>query len=116
MKLARPVSLAALVALAAAPIGGQEASSELPVTQNTELYAKLERAVIKIHSIFGTPLHPIVSGIAPGGGIGAGLSYVSPGHGPWKSSAKAIYTLNNYWLAQAVTGYKNRRAEFGVVK
>jgi hypothetical protein len=112
MKLARSVSLAALMALAAMPIGGQETSSELPVTGNTEFYAKLERAVIKIHSIFGTPLHPIVSGIAPGGGIGAGLSYVSPGHGPWKSSAKAIYTLNNYWLAQAVTGYKDRRAEF----
>jgi hypothetical protein len=112
MKFARSVSLAALMAFAAVPIGGQEASSELPATQNTELYAKLERAVIKIHSIFGTPLHPIVSGVAPGGGIGGGLSYVSPGHGPWKSSAKAIYTLNNYWLAQAVTGYKNRRAEF----
>jgi hypothetical protein len=112
MKLARSFSLAALLVLAAQPIGGQESSTDLPATQNTLLYGKLERAVIKIHSIFGTPLHPIVSGVGPGGGIGAGLSYVSPGHGPWKSSAKALYTLNNYWLAEAVTGYKNRRTEF----
>lgn len=112
MKLARSVSLAALLVLAARSIGGQEASTEQPVTGNTEFYAKLERAVIKIHSIFGTPLHPIVSGVGPGGGIGAGLSYVSPGHGPWKSTAKAIYTLNNYWETEAVTGYKDRRAQF----
>lgn len=112
MKLAHSARLAAGLMLAASALGGQETAEELPVTKNTKLFGKIERAVIKVHSIFGAPLHPIISGIAPGGGWGAGLAYDSPGRGPWETSAKAVYTLNKYWLAEAVAGYKTRRAEF----
>ena len=98
--------------LIARSIGGQEAPAELPVTPNTKLYAKIERTIIKIHSMFAAPLHPVIGGVGPGGGWGVGLGYDAPGRGPWHTSAKALYTLNNYWVAEAIAGYKARRAEF----
>ncbi len=98
--------------LSAATAGAQEPAADLPVTPNTRLFAKIERAVIKIHSIFGRPLHPVISGVAPGGGWGAGLGFDAPGRGPWDFSAKAIWTLNNYRLAEAVASYEGRRAAF----
>ncbi len=119
MRLAHPVRLIVMLALASASALGQERESEQPVTPNTEMFAKLERAVIRLHSIFDPPLHPVIGGIASGGGLGAGLSYSSPGKGPWNASAKALYTWNNYWLAEAIAGYKNRRAQleaFGRVR
>lgn len=111
-KLALSLRLAATLALAAGTAGAQEPAADLPVTPNTKLFAKIERAVIRIHSIFGRPLHPVISGVAPGGGWGAGLGYTSPGHGPWELSAKGIWTLNNYRVAEAIAGYHGRRAEF----
>lgn len=112
MSLARWVSLAATLMLSAGTLGGQETAAQLPVTPNTKLYAKIEKAIIKIHSVFGAPLHPVIGGVGPGGGWGAGVGYSAPGRGPWDASAKAIYTWNNYWVAEAITGYKNRRVEF----
>ncbi|MBC8113975.1 MAG: hypothetical protein H7062_06335 [Candidatus Saccharimonas sp.] len=101
-----------MLVLAATSLGGQEAPAELPVTKNTKLFAKIERAVIRIQSIFGRPLHPVIGAIAPGGGWGAGLGYDAPGRGPWDISAKGMWTLKNYKLAEAIAGYKNRRVEF----
>lgn len=112
MSLARSVSVAASVMLSASYVGGQEPAAKLPVTPNTKLYAKIEQAVIKIHSVFGAPLHPVISGVGPGGGWGAGLGYDAPSRGPWDASAKAVYTWNNYWLAEAIAGYESRRAQF----
>lgn len=112
MKFARSASLAAALMLGAGSAGGQEAAAELPVTKNTKLYAKIERAVIKIQWVFERPLHPVISGVGPGGGWGAGLGYDAPGRGPWDFSAKAVYTWNNYWVAQVIGGYKDRRTEF----
>lgn len=112
MKHAHSVGLAAFLILVAGPVGGQEPAADLPVTPNTKLFAKIERAVIRIHSIFGRPLHPVIGGVAPGGGWGAGLGYSSPGRGPWEVNAKAVYTLNKYWVAEAIAGYHGRRAFF----
>jgi hypothetical protein len=113
LKLARSVSLAALLAVTPATIGAQESATPQPVTPNTELYAKLERVVTAIQSVFGAPLHPIISAVAPGGGIGAGLAaYAPPGQGPWALSASAIYTLNEYRSAEGVAAFKNRRSQF----
>jgi len=114
MKLAHSLRLAAALMLAAGSVGGQETPAELPVTKNTKLFAKIERVVIRIHSVFGAPLHPVISTVAPGGGWGAGLGYDAPGRGPWDFSAKGVYTLKNYWVAEAIAGYKNRRSQFEV--
>ena len=112
MRLARSMSLAAMLVIAAGPVAAQETAQQLPVTPQTELYGKIERAVIKVQTLFGRPLHPVIGGVGPGGGWGAGLAYDAPGRGPWHSSAKALYTLRKYWLAEAITGYATRRAQF----
>lgn len=112
MKLAHSVRLALVLMFAATSSGAQEPAADLPVTKNTKLFAKIERAVIKIHSIFGAPLHPIIGGVAPGGGWGAGVGFNAPGRGPLDLSARALYTLNNYRLAEIVGGYHGRRAMF----
>jgi hypothetical protein len=97
--------------LAAGSLHGQEPAAELPVTPNTKLYAKIEQTIIKIHSVFDRPLHPVIGGIGPGGGWGGGLGYTAPGRGPWSASAKAMYGMNNYWQLQAIGGYQDRRTE-----
>ena len=112
MKLAHSVRLAAALVLVAGSVGAQEAPADLPETKNTKLFAKIERAVIKIHSIFGAPLHPVIGTVAPGGGWGAGLGYTAPLRAPWHFGTKGIWTLNHYKLAEAVAGYRDRRAEF----
>lgn len=97
--------------LTATSTGGQEAAAELPETPNTKLYARIERAIIKVHSIFGAPLHPVVSGIGPGSGWGIGLGYNAPSRGPWHASAKAVFALNDNWVTEGIVGYRARRAE-----
>jgi hypothetical protein len=84
----------------------------LPETPNTQLYAKIERAIIKLHSIFDRPVHPVISGVGPGGGWGAGIGFDAPGRGPWDLSSKAVYTTNKYWLAEAIASFENRRTQF----
>lgn len=112
MKLAHSARLVAILALSAGSAGAQEPAADLPETPNTKLFAKIERAVIKIHSIFGAPLHPVIGTVAPGGSWGAGVGYTAPGRGPWHFNAKGLWTLKNYQLAEAVLGYQGRRAEF----
>lgn len=112
MKAVYPGRLAAMLVLGAASLGSQEAPAELPVTPNTKLFAKIERAVVRLQSVFGRPLHPVISGVGPGGGWGAGLGYDSPGRGPWDFNAKAVYTLNKYYVAEAIAAYKGRRVQF----
>lgn len=112
MKIPRSAALIATMLVAATSLHAQEQAAELPVTPNTKLYAKIERTIIRIQSVFGRPLHPVISGVGPGGGWGAGLGYDAPGRGPWDFNAKAVYTLKNYWVAEAVAGYKDRRSQF----
>ena len=112
MKLAHSVRIAAGLMLAAGSAAAQEPAAELPVTPNTKLFAKIERAIIRIHSVFGAPLHPVIGSVAPGGSWGAGIGYDAPSRGPWSFSAKGLWTLKNYQLAEAILVYQGRRAEF----
>lgn len=109
MKLSR---LIAVLIVAAGTVGAQEPAADLPVTPNTKLFAKIERTIIRIHSIFARPLHPVIGTVAPGGGWGAGVGYTAPTRGPWDFNVKGLWTLKNYQLAEAVLGYHGRRAEF----
>ena len=109
MKLSR---LIAVLIVAAGTAGAQEPAADLPVTPNTKLFAKIERTIIRIHSIFARPLHPVIGTVAPGGGWGAGVGYTAPTRGPWDFNVKGLWTLKNYQLAEAVLGYHGRRAEF----
>ena len=112
MKSVCPIRLAAMLVLGATSLGGQEAPAEQPVTPNTRLFRTIERVITGIQSVFGRPLHAVIGTVAPGGSWGAGLGYDAPGRGPWDFSAKGLWTLKNYQLAEAVLGYHGRRADF----
>jgi hypothetical protein len=112
MKLALSFRIAASLMVAAGSAAAQEPAPTLPETPNTKLFGKIERAIIRIHRVFGAPLHPVIGSVAPGGSWGAGLGYDAPGRGPWEFSAKGLWTLRNYKLAEAILGYHGRRAEF----
>src|SRR5688500_20144716 len=98
--------------ISAGTAGAQEPAADLPATPNTKLLARIERTSIGIRSIFARPLHPVIGTVAPGGSWGAGLGYTAPTRGPWEFNAKALWTLKNYQLAEAVLVYHGRRAEF----
>ena len=108
------MALIAAMLFAAGSLRAQEPAAEAPVTPNTKLYARIERTIIRIQSVFGRPLHPLISGVGPGGGWGAGVGYNAPGHGPWDFNAKAVYTVKNYWVAEAIAAYKDRRSQLEV--
>jgi hypothetical protein len=111
MKLSRSAGVVGLLILSAGAVGAQDPPAGEPVTPNTQLFSRIAGVVTRIQSVFGAPLHPLIGTIAPGGSWGAGLGYDAPGRGPWDLSAKTLYTLNRYWLAEVVAGYKGRRAE-----
>ncbi len=64
--------------------------------------------------VFDRPLHPIVGGVAPGGGIGVGVGYDTPRHRDWFHNAKAMVTISQYWSLEAETGYQTQKTRFGV--
>jgi hypothetical protein len=103
-----------MLTLVASSVVAQDSVAKLPVTPNTKLYAKIERTIIRIQRVFGAPLHPVIGGIAPGGGWGAGIGYDTPGRGPWHANAKALYTWNGYWLTEAMAAHETRRTKFEV--
>jgi hypothetical protein len=62
---------------------------------------------------FGKPLHPVLGGVAPGGGIGVGLGYETPSDRDWFHDASALVTWNRYWAVDAETGYQTPRSHIG---
>jgi hypothetical protein len=91
------------------PLAGQQTQPAKP-DPNIGTSA-LERSVRKIGELFQRPLHPTFKGVAPGGGLGAGLAYDAPPRGPWKTTAAAVFTIRRYWSAEVITGYYDRRGE-----
>jgi len=70
---------------------------------------------------FTKPLHPVIGGVATGGGVGAGVGYDSPGETGWFQSGKAMMTFRRYWSLEGEAGRRsltNRAqvAAFGVVR
>src|SRR5689334_3675527 len=62
----------------------------------------------------GKPLHPLVGGVAPGGGIGVGLGYDTTRDQDWFHNASARVTWNRYWAVDAETGYQTKKSRIGV--
>lgn len=69
----------------------------------------LKSAICTISSTYHKPLHPIVRGIAPGGGLGAGLEYDDWFAGRWHAGASAVVTVRESWSGEAVAGYRGSR-------
>lgn len=66
----------------------------------------------RIMKWFSQPLHPVVRGVASGGGIGAGLGYThgDDEDGGWFADTAALITLRSYWSAHVESGYRWRGA------
>jgi hypothetical protein len=112
--MATSASAAVMLLVAASSGEAQEVSvsAGAPDTRGAKLREIVEHTVIGFRNTFENPLHPIVSAVAPGGGIGAGVGYDTPGGGSWEAGARAIYTVNKYWLAEGTLGFKTRRGRF----
>src|SRR5262245_64251137 len=56
---------------------------------------------------FDKPVHPVVGGVASGGGLGVGIGYSSPDDQRMFRTAEAMVTVRRYW---AVAGEVGRRS------
>lgn len=65
---------------------------------------------------FGKPLHPVVGGVASGGGLGAGIGYDSPDGKLWYQSAEAMVTMRRYWSLEGEVGRRSpgKHSQLGV--
>jgi hypothetical protein len=63
---------------------------------------------------FSKPLHPILGGVAPGGGMGVGVGYDTPKSEDWFHNAEARITINRYWLLSGETGRQTARSRIGI--
>ena len=57
---------------------------------------------------FSKPLHPVIGGVASGGGVGVGLGYESPQNQKWYSDAEAMVTVRRNWLLEGQVGRQSR--------
>ena len=61
-------------------------------------------------STLNRPLHPVIRGIAPGGGLGAGIEYDAPLGNRWHAAGAATVTARDYWSGEVGAGYRGARA------
>jgi hypothetical protein len=107
MKYAAPTILASFLALISPHIATAQSSAKddaLP----------LPPAAQAVFDSFTKPLHPIVGGIAPGGGMGVGIGYDTPQRKNWFHDAEARVTINRYWALAGETGRQTQRSRVGV--
>lgn len=68
-----------------------------------------------IFDSFSKPVHPIIGGVASGGGLGFGVGYDSPDTGRWFQTAEAMVTVRRFWSLEAEVGYRSvTRKQIGV--
>jgi hypothetical protein len=65
---------------------------------------------------FNKPVHPIVGGVAAGGGLGIGVGYTSPDDQRIFKSAEAMITVRRYWSLAGEVGRRSLsdRSRIGV--
>ena len=65
---------------------------------------------------FDKPLHPVIGGVASGGGMAAGVGYESPSQVGWFREGEALFSIRRYWSVAGEIGKRaeSRRSQFGV--
>lgn len=65
---------------------------------------------------FNKPLHPVVGGIASGGGLGVGVGYTSPEGERWYRNAEGMVTVRRYWALEGEVGRRSlsKHSQLGV--
>jgi hypothetical protein len=64
---------------------------------------------------FSKPVHPVVGGVASGGGLGFGVGYDSPDDSRWYQEAEAMLTVRRFWLLDGEVGRRalSKRSQIG---
>lgn len=64
---------------------------------------------------FSKPVHPVIGGVASGGGLGFGVAYDSPEDRGWYQQAEAMVTVRRYWILEGEIGRRSlsNRAQIG---
>ena len=64
---------------------------------------------------FSKPVHPVVGGVASGGGLGFGVGYDSPEDTRWYQQAEAMVTVRRFWLLEGEVGRRSlsKRSQIG---
>lgn len=74
------------------------------------LQSWIDKTGKRLVALYDRPLHPVLGGVATGGGAGGGLEYNAPLSGRWHAEAKAVYTIRRYWSTGLGVGYRGDRA------
>ncbi|MGQ0539858.1 MAG: hypothetical protein ACT4R6_12995 [Gemmatimonadaceae bacterium] len=80
--------------------------------ERKQLPASITRAVRGLTSAFERPLHPVIKGVAAGGGIGAGLAYDDRIGSRWRVGSEALITVRRFSSLLVTGGYANTRVRF----
>lgn len=64
---------------------------------------------------FSKPLHPVIGGVASGGGVGFGVGYDSPDDTRWYQQGEAMVTVRRYWSFEGEVGHRapSKRSQIG---
>ncbi|HET9468998.1 MAG TPA: hypothetical protein VFO48_11325 [Vicinamibacterales bacterium] len=64
---------------------------------------------------FSKPLHPVIGGVASGGGLGFGVGYDSPDDSRWYQQGEAMVTVRRYWSFEGEAGHRSlsKRSQIG---
>jgi hypothetical protein len=100
------IRLPALAALALLSGSNAIAQEREPASAGRKFEALMKRTVSAVGPLMSRPVHPIIGGVGPGGWPGAGIGFDLPTDGRWKAQADGRYTLQRYWSAQVITGYR----------
>jgi hypothetical protein len=108
-----PLPLAAQNAPASAAGAPQNAQTNTPEDFENLPVPSWGKAVI---DSFSKPVHPIVGGIASGGGLGFGVGYESPDDARWYREGEAMMTVRKYWTLEGEIGRRSasKRTQLGL--
>lgn len=64
---------------------------------------------------FSKPVHPVIGGVASGGGLGFGVGFDSPEDTQWYQQAEAMVTVRRYWSLEGEVGRRSmsKRSQIG---
>jgi hypothetical protein len=78
--------------------------------QSWEPSPGVKRTFRDITATFQRPLHPVIRGVVPGGGMGAGVGYDASRSEPWVVEASAVVTVRRFWSVEVGAGYRRDRS------
>jgi len=85
------------------------ASSALSAQERyTPLMAIIDRTGDFLVGLFERPLRPDFASVAPGSGVGAGLTFSPRCASAWCADAHGVVTVRKYWGAQGTVSYRTR--------